>query len=419
MAKTTMESLQTWMRQTRNWRVISARSMFSRFFQRLTVPYDSIYVRQLGADPVQLGIVNSFAHVMGTFISIPVGWLQDRYSLRKIFLTGAAMSLVVSSIYALATDWVMIIPAMLLSTLAMRIGSCLTICDVSVKSEDRSSCKGICDGVFATPSLLAPTLAALVITHFGGMRVEGIRPLYWIQLVAGIILFFLLATQVTEIGRPDVKTRFGFIGDHREVFKRGTALKRWIMFAVVTTFSTAMVTPFTQPFAHEIKEADQFILGGMITAGLAVQILFSASLGSIADRTGRKKMIYITEPLYWASNLILVFAPFRELLIVSSILGAFRMITNYVCITPLMVELVPIDCIGRWRGILGLFQALVSIPAPIIGGIIWETIGPSYIFLISVSIDILVRIPMLTTIPEKPRRIPDRTSQKKNENQLR
>jgi MFS family permease len=403
MAKTTMRALQTWMRQTRNWRIISVRSMLSRFFQRLTMPYDSIYIRELGADPIQLGMVSSFAHVMSAFVSIPFGWLQDRYSLRRIFLIGVAFSLVVSLIYASATAWVMIIPAMLLSTLATKVGSCLTICDVSLKSEDRSSCKGICDGVFAAPSLIAPTLAALMITHFGGIGVKGIRPLYWTQLVAGVVLFFFLATQLTEIERPNVTSNLGFMEDYMEVFRKGVALKRWIIFAVVTSFSTAMVTPFQQPFAHEIKQADQFILGGMITASLAVQILFSASLGSMADTIGRKKVIYMTEPLYWASTLLLVFAPSPEFLIISSILGGFRMIASYVCMTPLMVELVPIEFIGRWRGILGLFQALISIPAPIIGGIIWETIGPSYLFLILILISILVSIPILTTIPERMR----------------
>jgi len=403
MAETVMKPLSVWMRQSRNWRIISTRSMLNRFFQRITIAYDNIYISELGANPVQLGMVNSLSQIAGALISTPLGWLQDRYSLRKIFLTGVGLSVIVRSIYASATGWVTIIPAMLLSILAMRIGSCLTICDVSLKNEDRSTCKGICDGVFATPSIIAPMLAALIITHFGGIGVEGIRPLYWIQLAADLILFLFLATQLKEIARPKVEGGSGFIGDYGDVFRRGTALKRWIVFTVVSTFSTGMVTPFIQPFAHEIKRADQFILGGMTTAGLVIQILFSTPLGSMADRIGRKKVIYIVEPLYWASMLTLVFAPSPEFLIVSSILGGFRTISHYVSITPLLVDLVPIDCIGRWRGILGLFEGLASIPAPIMGGIIWEALGPSNLILIPIVIDMLVGIPLLTTIPEKSR----------------
>lgn len=50
-----------------------------------------------------------------------------------------------------------------------------------------------------------------------------------------------------------------------------------------------------------------------------------------------------------------------------------------------MVELVPIDCIGRWRGILGLFGGFISIPAPIIGGIFWENLGLSCLILIPIT----------------------------------
>jgi MFS family permease len=155
------------------------------------------------------------------------------------------------------------------------------------------------------------------------------------------------------------------------------------------------------PFINEIKNANPYIIGLMTTAQLIIQIVFSAPFGRIADKIGGKRVIYITEPLFWASTLILVFAPSPAFLILSSILGGFRMIANYVAVTPLTVARVPIECIGRWRGLLGLFSGLISIPAPIIGGIIWENINPQFLMLIPIVISIIVKIPILTTIPEK------------------
>lgn len=363
--------------------------------------YTNIYISELGADPVQLGLVNSFNQVARALISTPAGWLQDRYSLRKIFLVGVGLAQVVTLIYALATSWVMIIPAMILSAITMQIGQCLTICDVSLKNEDRGTCKGICDGLFNGPSLIAPTIAASIIAYAGGISVEGIRPLFWIQLAAGVILTLVLVLQLKEIPRPQATNRFGFGGGYREVFQRGNALKRFIAYSVVSTIIMQIVTPFTMPFAYEIKQADPFILGWMSTAQLVIQVLFSAPLGRIADRIGGKKVIFMTEPLFWMSMVILAFAPSPEFLIISSILGGFRMVANYVAVTPLTVARVPIDCIGRWRGVLGLFGGLASIPAPIIGGVIWEAVGPHYLILLPVAISILVKIPILTTIPEK------------------
>jgi len=64
------------------------------------------------------------------------------------------------------------------------------------------------------------------------------------------------------------------------------------------------------------------------------------------------------------------------------------------------LELVPVEQMGRWSGLLGLFGGLITIPAPLIGGFIWRGIGPAYIFLIPVVVDLLLRIPLLTTMPE-------------------
>ena len=63
-------------------------------------------------------------------------------------------------------------------------------------------------------------------------------------------------------------------------------------------------------------------------------------------------------------------------------------------------ELVPRECIGRWRGLISLFTGLVSIPAPIIGGYIWAHLGPAWVFIIPTLIDLLVRLPLIHTVPE-------------------
>lgn len=143
----------------------------------------------------------------------------------------------------------------------------------------------------------------------------------------------------------------------------------------------------------------------MTTAGLMTQILLSPIFGAIADRSGRKRVLYMIEPLYWASLLTLIFAPERSFtfLIISALLGGFRQIATYTVLAPLMIDLVPIDQIGRWRGILGLIDGLAAIPAPILGGIIWNTFGPSYVILIPLVLDIVLRLPILSTIPEKTR----------------
>jgi hypothetical protein len=68
------------------------------------------------------------------------------------------------------------------------------------------------------------------------------------------------------------------------------------------------------------------------------------------------------------------------------------------------MEMVPEDQRGRWSGMLMRFDNVVRIPAPIIGGTIYETVGPTVLFLLPVAIDLFLRVPVLLMTHETLRR---------------
>ena len=389
-----------WRRQNLNWRTVVTRQVFNRFFNQLTMQYSNIFIRSLGASALQLGAVNSASGIGSTFISLPLGYLQDRYSLRKIYLLGISMLTLSPLFYAVANRWELVIPAILIAGLCQRLGSCVIICDLSLPNEDRATGKALCEGVGALPTLLSPTIAALLVTFFGGMNVDGIRPLYWIQFAAQILLVFYAAMKMVEMERPARKDKsIKPIEDFREVFRRGTATKRWLLFLATNYFTMSMINPFRYIFVHEVKGAGPFIIGGITTAMILTEALFAAPLGRMTDRIGRKKMFYILTPIYCLSYIIFVLAPSQEWLLIAGFLMGFRMLSSVVCgaMTP---ELVPRDCIGRWRGLIGLCIGLASIPGSIVGGLIWEKLGPMWIFIIPIFVEFFIRIPLLYTVPE-------------------
>ncbi|MBN2335731.1 MFS transporter [Candidatus Bathyarchaeota archaeon] len=394
------ELREVWARQKRNWRTVVTRQIFNRFFNELTLQYANIYITLLGASPVQLGIVNSGLGLAQSLISIPLGLIRDRFNLRKIYLTGVVMLIFVPLLYALAPGWQLIAVALLLSGLGTMIGSCVIICDLSLPASDRATGKALCEGTGALPTILAPTVAAVLITLFGGISVHSIRNLYWIQFVVMILLFIYVWRNLSDIERPNnVPKGLDVIGEFREVFTRGTAVKRWLIFQSVNMFTMTMLSTFRYPYIYEVKGASQYIIGGVATAMLITEALFSTVIGRIADKVGRKKAFYILIPLFSAANIALILAPSPPWLIFAGFLMGFRMIAgfSYGSMTP---ELVPQECLGRWRGLIGFFTGLACIPAPIIGGLIWERFGPEWVFITITVIDLLVRTPLLYSVPE-------------------
>ena len=389
-----------WRRQQKNWKTVVIRQVFNRFFNQLTLQYSNIYIRELGASPVELGTVNSASGISTTLISMPLGYFQDRYSVRKIYLVGVALLTFVPLLYAVAYSWEFITPAILISGLSMRLGSCVVVCDLSLPNIDRATGKALCEGLGALPTLLAPIVAAVLVTWFGGVNTEGIRPLYWIQFAACIVLFFYVALRLTEVARPQREFReVNPIGDFQDVFQRGTAVKRWLLFQSLNMFTGTMMTTYRYPYAFEVKGSSQFIIGGIATAMIMTEAVFSTPMGRLADRIGRKRTFYLLMPLFCLANVLFVLAPSPEYLLLAGFLLGFRMIAMlaYGSMTP---ELVPADCLGRWRGLIGLFTGLAAIPAPIVGGFIWERLGPGWVFIIPTLIDLFVRLPLLYTVPE-------------------
>jgi MFS family permease len=141
----------------------------------------------------------------------------------------------------------------------------------------------------------------------------------------------------------------------------------------------------------------------MAGATVVAQLVFGIPVGRLADRIGRKLVIYLLTPLWYASNLFLAFSPGPIVLVLSAALLAFYNISTGAT-NAMTLELLPLEQQGKWGGLLSLFTGLVTIPAPIIGGLIWRELGPMYVFIIPIVFDLFLRVPLLATVPETLRR---------------
>jgi hypothetical protein len=63
-------------------------------------------------------------------------------------------------------------------------------------------------------------------------------------------------------------------------------------------------------------------------------------------------------------------------------------------------ELVPPGQMGRWLGMTRLSRMLTNSVMALVSGIIWDRIGPPYVFLAFIALDLFLRAPLLLTMPE-------------------
>lgn len=390
-------------RQPHDWKVTAIRSSAFRLFYQMLLPYLSIYVLLLGATGTQLGIVNSVGMAVAGLTAPIAGWLIDRIGAKNIYMVGIVLLAISWLIYAIAPNWTFIIIAMLAYWLGFRTSmhGCAVICGNSLTTRDRATAMSCCEMLAAgLLGMAGPMVGAFVVSSFGGVSIDGIRPLFYISLAGTVATFFLVLTQISNrrwgvIG----ESRISFLPDFVQLLKRGRNLKRFIIVSVIVFLPNGMIIPFTQPFAHEVKGADEFILGAMVTGFALTPLLFGLPLGRLADRIGRKKVIYLITPLFWASNVMLIWAPNNFLLIFAGILQGFFFILSLVT-GAMQFEMVPPEHMGKWMGILGFFRMLAAAITAYLAGVIWDNFGPQYVFLIYVGLDIVIRLPLFITIPE-------------------
>jgi MFS family permease len=390
-------------RQQRDWKVTVLRTSLDKLAYQMVFPYLSIYIVALGATGTQLGIVNSIGMIVAGVCGPFTGWLIDRIGPKTIYLIGIGFMAISYLTFGLAQSWEVTIIAMVAYWLgyATSIHSCATICGNCLVNRDRATGMLICETVAAgLLGVAGPTLATWLVALCGGVTTGGIRPLFFSGLVVTLATFVVVLTQLSERKWAQVgSSRPHLLRDIAQVFRGGKNLKKWVLISAITQLPLGMVFPYTQVFAHSIKGANAFVLGAMVTGSALASIGCAIPLGRLADRIGRKRVLYLTIPLFWISNLMLIFAPSPVLLLIAGILQGFFFIGGPIA-SAIEREMVPSEHMGKWLGINRFFRMVLSAILALTAGIIWDKIGPQYVFLTFVGIDLLIRMPLLITIPE-------------------
>lgn len=388
--------------QTRNFKVMLARRALYGISANLSTQYNSIYATALGADPVQLGSLQSVGNAIGALVSVPAGWLIDNYSLKKVFLLGTALLGASAALYLSATHWTYLYVAIILYYMGVRVTcvSCTVTCATELLNDERATGRGLCRTISSIVALGTPMLAAWIISLSGGISVAGLRPIYAVQIVLFIAILILLLRWLRDpalVRRG--QTNRPSLADFSGIFRQGPDVIRVMFMIALMEVPWSMAQPFMPLFAHQEKLANEFVLGGIATSLSVLPLLISIPLGRLADRFGRKRLLFLMAPAVYLAYVFLIFAKGSSMLIISGLFFGFNSISMAIA-SAMTAEIMPREQMGRWIGLVSLIRGLISIPAPLLGGLIWDHIGPEYVFVAAIIIDLLIRLPLLASIRE-------------------
>ena len=379
--------------------------------------YNQLYARGLGAEYVEIGSLNSISGAVTSLAAVPLGWIAESYGVKRVLLLGFLCSVLSAVVFGLAGNWWTLIPAFVLADLALRIINPLT--DVIFINCTRPGQSGTVMGlsrvVWGLLNIFAPIVAAVMVASFGGINVEGIRPLYYVNFFFGVLVFIFVALKLETLpagiqrGEEALGARMSrFFQDFKELFEGERWLKRWMVARTLQQFAMRMAFPFLPLYMVNVKGADPFILGVVGAASAAVSSLLQVPVGRLSDRIGRKRAYYLLRPISYLGTFLLILAPRPEYLILVGLLGTVGTAgalgggAGGVSFTPLITmhwEMVPGEKRGRWYSMEG-FMGISAIPAAILGGLLWEYGLTTWVLLIPILLEVLIVIPIMITVPD-------------------
>ena len=385
-------------RQENPFKVNILRNFAQRFATNLTYQFQPIFLTSLGVSPLVLGYLNSVNGVVNTVLAIPTGMVADRMGIKRVLVFTMLLSVTSAVVFAVANSWELASVALVLSGSVMILDRtvCPMICGSSLASGERLTGMGICDTISFFPQLIAPVLGAVLITYFGGLNAEGIRPLFYLQLVGTLVALAILQLWFRNPAAQAGGRRGNVFADIGGLFREGRIIKRWLMLTVAAAFPW-QVAFYTPLFAAQVKGADQFIVGGISAASTIVFVFFAIPLGRLSDTVGRKKIGALAACLMIISYVVMVLAPSNEILLLAGFLNGFNMsfTQNLMAIS---VELVPPKRLGSWVGIQGFCRGVVGIISPIICGYLWAFVFPGSVFYFLAATQVVALV-MLVLVP--------------------
>lgn len=397
-----------WKAQQKSWKVTVVRTSLERLGYKLVLPYLSLFIILLGANKTTLGLITSAGMICAGLLAPLLGQNIDRHGPKKMYLFGIFVLLAGYIAFSGAKMWQIAALAMFLHQMGQTLSgqSCANICGNCLANCDRAKGMLVCETLAAgVLGMIGPVIAGWFLVNI--MNVTGtptdpeqIRPLFMFPLVFTVISLLLV------IFKLDVKHLGSGIREKRNAIKDAVAMVKadknclkWICMVGVGRLPQAMIIPYLQLYAAEIKGASVETLAAMTTATALTSVACGYFVGVLSDKFGRKVTFFSTLSLYIVGLILLLTCSSPIALVIVGALVGFQEIGQVVS-GSMQHELVPGWARGRWSGVNSFVGSMVGAAVAAVAGMIYDGIGAHWLFIIYIGCELIIRIPLLISLPE-------------------
>lgn len=353
--------------------ILSAIFLVSSLAIDLVSPIWPIYVRSsLGASMTELGLVFSLGNAVAALVQIPSGFLSDRYGRKRLHILGTLFAAFPPLMYALANNWLDLLPWVMLSGLATGLYLPIRwaiIADVS-SPKTMASAYSWTNVSWLVGSTVAPFIGGIAADLF------GIRFPFLVCFMLRLAVFPLTILMQETRRKPQVKA-MDDKNDKVELSNRYLSIV--VLFSLINIIQglgIGVTGPLIPVFVILNFHVEYTFIGILYAIGFGVaSIIVQIPGAKCSNLFDRRKVMFITFVV--SSPFFLLFAYSRNMLELIVLMFVSNAILNlsWSAYQTLLMDSSPPSRWGFINGISATTFWIGMMSGNAISGILWDSWG--------------------------------------------
>ena len=344
--------------------------------EELWIRFMPKYLEALGASAVAIGAYGSFKRIVDTLYQYPGGWLADKLGRKRALTLFNIIAATGYLLYLLTTRWELVIAGTLLvmAWSSMSQPAIFALIGDTLGRSKRAMGFSVQSIWKRVPIVVAPPLGGYLLARLG--LVSGMHVGFAVALLFALAAIYLQSHFYQDTTpRQDVqRAQLGLVWHLMPA-----SLKRLLWADCLVRFGSNVAMIYVILWVINVHGKTPFEFGALTSLQMVTAIAGYLPAAYLADRWGRQPFILATFAFFALFPLSLVALP-SQWLFLAFVLAGLREIGEPAR-KARIVDLAEETHRGRVIGLYYLIRGSVTIPAPLLGGLLWQH-GYSWPFLL-------------------------------------
>ncbi len=380
---------------TRPLKTFLATMVLANIASRMYHPLMALYLKNLGAGVQQVGLFFTLSSIAPLAFQILGGWVSDSLGRLKAVAMGSVAGMMGMLVYVVAPSWQWLLIASAASAVAMAFVSPSFQAFVAEQSDEETLGRvyGLSQSIFTIVGIVAPPLGGLLADHFGFQTLFIVAAvLYGSATVIRIWMARRSAGSADEGEKKALSLR-ALKSDMGAMIALllGGGVITWILISDgVRDVTYRMAFEMESLYLQDILGLTKTQIGWLMSLSSITTALLISRAGALSDKYGERVgivggfglitagvVVFLNSAGFWGCALAWVLFG-----IGSALIGP--------AYNALISKTVPQKLRGTAFGLFSTSIGFISLPAPYLGGLLWEKISPQAPFYLPVVATVLL-----------------------------